>query len=418
MVILALIFFVVIIDGTNIFFKFIFLLVEIQDDVVVLFLLFEVDSLNILYLLPEFSQLLDFRSELLLSILYFLFDLSYSFGDLLQGLVLQVIEHLFLVGDALDLVFDGCVSGNTLLFLQALHEVTQVFRPTLKDLLGPVEDGHLRLDFGENFLHLLVLGVLSPQVGGILPEVIPLHILSTLGPGVFALFIGHGLFEGLLFQLQLFYLILLPLLFLSKHRSLGLEDAKFVVLRCVDLELIIEDHALLLHSLDIVCESLELTLGSHWLLQKKLGSLEPIPFVIELTTKDLVLDLPVFTSLGPQIVKHLVWGKVLRGDFLDVHESLSNLENILLMILDHPSKFPFLFIEFGVVFLLLSQLGSGLEKSLEVLLVALALKQVDFCEQLLLLLLKLIDLLLELARVHTLVPHMINILMGRLELSL
>lgn len=88
------------------------------------------------------------------------------------------------------------------------------------------------------------------------------------------------------------------------------------------------------------------------------------------------------------------------------------------MILDHPSKFPFLFVEFGVVFLLLSQLGSGLKKSLEVLLVALALKQVDFCEQLVLLLLKLIDLLLQLARVHTLVPHMINILMGRLELSL
>lgn len=201
MVILALVFFVVVIDATNILFKFLFLLVKIQDNIVVLLLLFEVNSLNLLNLLSEFSQLLDFGGELLLSILYFLFDLSYSFGDLLQGLILKVIEDLFLVGHALDLVFDCCVPGDTLLFLQVLHEVTEVFGPTLKDLLCPIEDSHLRLDFGEDFLHLLILGVLSPQVGGILAEVIALHILSTLGSGIFALFVSHGLFEGLLFYL-------------------------------------------------------------------------------------------------------------------------------------------------------------------------------------------------------------------------
>lgn len=50
------------------------------------------------------------------------------------------------------------------------------------------------------------------------------------------------------------------------------------------------------------------------------------------------------------------------------------------MILDHAGKLSLLLIEFGIIFLLLSQLGGGLKKSLEILLVALALKQVDFCQ--------------------------------------
>lgn len=55
---------------------------------------------------------------------------------------------------------------------------------------------------------------------------------------------------------------------------------------------------------------------------------------------------------------------------------------------------------------------------MEVLLVALVFKQVDLSQKLLLLLLQLIDLFLELGWVHAFNSHLVNVLMGSLELSL
>jgi len=55
---------------------------------------------------------------------------------------------------------------------------------------------------------------------------------------------------------------------------------------------------------------------------------------------------------------------------------------------------------------------------LEILLVAFVLEQVDLGQELLLLLLKLVDLFLEFSWIHTFNSHLVNILMGSLELSL
>jgi hypothetical protein len=55
---------------------------------------------------------------------------------------------------------------------------------------------------------------------------------------------------------------------------------------------------------------------------------------------------------------------------------------------------------------------------LEILLVAFVLEQVDLCQQLFLLLLKLVDLFLEFSWIHAFNSHLVNILMCGLELSL
>jgi len=74
-----------------------FLLVQVHHDVVILLFLFGVNSLDLLALLPELPQLLDLWSQMSLDIFQFLFDLSYSFGDLLQSLIFLVIKNFFLI---------------------------------------------------------------------------------------------------------------------------------------------------------------------------------------------------------------------------------------------------------------------------------------------------------------------------------
>jgi len=68
--------------------------------------------------------------------------------------------------------------------------------------------------------------------------------------------------------------------------------------------------------------------------------------------------------------------------------------------------------------LLLSEFGSGLKQSLEILLVRLGLEEIDFSQQLLLFLLKLSDFFLEITGVHRLSSKGLDIHMCGLELSL
>jgi len=98
--------------------------------------------------------------------------------------------------------------------------------------------------------------------------------------------------------------------------------------------------------------------------------------------------------------------------------SLLNSENLLLIELDHVGQFSFFFTKFGILFLLLSELWSGIQQGFEVLLVALNLECVDLGQKLLFFLIKLGNFLLELSWVHAFLSHLVNILMSSLEFSL
>lgn len=189
-------------------------------------------------------------------------------------------------------------------------------------------------------------------------------------------------------------------------------------MRCILLQLIVEETAVLLEALDIICKAFKLTLRRHWLLQQQLNTLQSLPLVIELAAQDLIVQLSIFPGVASQIIQHFVRAQVLRRDLLRIVKSLLDGEDLLLVEVNHLRQLSLLLREFGILLLLLSQFACCLEKSLEVLLVALVLKEVDLGEQLVLLLFELRDLLLQLRRVHALLTHLVHVLMGRLELRL
>lgn len=162
------------------------------------------------------------------------------------------------------------------------------------------------------------MGIFTSEVGGILSEIVSLHVLSTFGSGIFALLVSHALLKSLLFHFKLLDLSLLLVLLLCQHGCLGLEDTEFVIGWSIDLKLIVEEHALLLEPLDIVCEPLELILRGHWLLEKQLHSLQPLPLVVEFSSQIFILEISVFPSVSSQIVEQFVWGEMLIGDLFDV----------------------------------------------------------------------------------------------------
>jgi len=207
---------------------------------------------------------------------------------------------------------------------------------------------------------LLVLGVLAPEVGSILTEVITLHVLSSLGLRILLFLVGHKLLECLLLQLQLLDLVLLLLLLLGQHGCLRFEDSKFVVGWCVLLELVIEAHAVLLEPLHVVCETFQLVLRGHWLLKQELDTLETFALVVELTPEDLVVQFPVLTCLLTEVFEHLVWAKVLVADLADVNDALLYSENLLLVELDHVGQLVLFLVQLRVLLLLLAQLGGRL----------------------------------------------------------
>lgn len=258
-------------------------------------------------------------------------------------------------------------------------------------MLGSIEHCDFRLDFSEHLLHLLVLVVLASEVGGVLSEVVSLHVLASFRSGVFLFFLSHLFLKGLLLSLKLLDLSLLHLLLLGELGSLRFKETKSIVVWSVLLQFLLEGHAVSLESLDIAGQSLEFTLGGDWLLQKKLNSLESFSLVIEFSAKDVRVELSVFPGVVSQVLQHLVWAQVLVVDFLGVHQSLLHGEDLLLVELNHVGEFPLLLVQLSILLLFLSEFGSGLEECLEVLLVALVLEQVDFGEELLLLLLQLGD---------------------------
>ena len=170
--------------------------------------------------MSEASQFLDLRGKLLLLVLDLIFDLDDDLGDLLQGLLLLVVQDLVGLSHPLKLVLHISVTADTFLLFEVAHELIEVLSAALQDLLGPSEDGDLSLDLAQHLLHLLVLGILSTEVGSVLLEVITLHVLATTGAGILSLFVIHELLESELFGLQLLLLVSLRLLLLGHCCSL------------------------------------------------------------------------------------------------------------------------------------------------------------------------------------------------------
>ena len=97
-------------------------------------------------------------------------------------------------------------------------------------------------------------------------------------------------------------------------------------------------------------------MGSLRLLEDQLDSLESLLLILELSANDIVVDLSVLAGLVAEVVQHLLWGEIIPVDLLDVHESLSHREQLMLTHLDHLTQLPLLLIESCIVLLLLPQL--------------------------------------------------------------
>ena len=153
-------------------------------------------------------------------------------------------------------------------------------------------------------------------------------------------------------------------------------------------------------------------------MENHLYSLESLLFVGQLSSNNVIVDLSVLTSFVPKVVEHLFWSHIVSVNFLNVHETLSYLEKLMLAHLNHLTQFPLFLVQSCIVFLLLPELGCCLKEGLEVSSVASVFEQVYLGQELLLLLFKLSDLLLEFCRIHALVAKSFSVLMDGLELSL
>ena len=90
----------------------------------------------------------------------------------------------------------------------------------------------------------------------------------------------------------------------------------------------------------------------------------------------------------------------------------------MLVHFDGLSELAFFFVETGILLLFFAQLAGGFEKGLEVILVAFVFEKVDFCEELLFLLLELCNLFLELVGVHGVRAETFDVLVDGAELGL
>lgn len=154
----------------------------------------------LLELLSNVTQLANLGSQCCLLFIDFLHDLLHDGSHFLHRLALLVVQLLLQLGNALDLVLNVRVPGNSLLLLKACKQLVHSFGTRLEDLLGAVKDCDFTLDFVENLLHGLELVVLCAQVGSVLPEVVALHVLAALIFGVRFFLIVHSFFKRHLFH--------------------------------------------------------------------------------------------------------------------------------------------------------------------------------------------------------------------------
>ena len=197
---------------------------HLLNNSIIVLLLALIFVFNLRHLLTNSTQLLDTGRQF--SFLFFdlLLDLLNKAGEFLQGLALIVIHLLFQLRHALNLVLDGGVSIDSLLFLELSKEFIDVTSSAFKDLLGAFEHLDFRLELLERLLTLLVLCVLFFQVGSILTEIVTFQIFGALSCLICLLSFGKGFLEGDLFRLQTLDLLLLLLLLLLDALGLSAID--------------------------------------------------------------------------------------------------------------------------------------------------------------------------------------------------
>ena len=134
--------------------------------------------------------------------------------DLLKGLLLLVVEDLVSLRDALNLLVNVGIPRDTLLLLESLHELVEVFGAALEDLLCARKNSDFGFDLTYNLLHLLVGGILAAKICSVLFEIVALHVLATTSAGILGLLIIHQLFKRDLLSLDLPQLLVLSFLLL------------------------------------------------------------------------------------------------------------------------------------------------------------------------------------------------------------
>lgn len=243
--------------------------------------------------------------------------------------------------------------------------------------------------------HLLVLGVLFTEIGGILAEVVPLQVLRSLDLLVVIFLILEGSLKLNLLGFQSLDVRLLAFLLLGDALGLTPVDGELVFL-VLGLDLALKQLALLGDSLDIGSQTLQLSLGGLRLLQDHFEALKSLLLVLEFTANDFIVYLSVLAGLISQIVQHLLWTEILTSDLLSVHQALSHGKELVFTHFNVLGQLTLLLIESSILLLLFSELGGGLEESLEIVGVSPVLEEGDLGEQLFLFLLELGDFLLEL----------------------
>lgn len=208
------------------------------------------------------------------------------------------------------------------------------------------------------------------------------------------------LFKSQLIGLVLLELILFLVFLFADTVGLSLVDSQFVVGRGVLLKLLFELLAFALQAGSVGSKPFKLSLSGHRLLEEDLDLVESLLLVIELSADNIVADLAVGADFLFQVVQHLLGADVFARLLLDVHQALTGREELMFGHFEARCKFALLFTESGIVLLLFPQLGSSVEKLLEVSLVTLAFEKVDLRKELVFLLFELGDLFFELVWVH------------------
>lgn len=268
--------------GAHVFGDLLLLGLHLGDNGVIVLLLGVVFLLDLGHSLAEGPELFDAWRQLGLLLLDLLFDALDNGGQFLERLTLVVVKLLFQLGHALNLVLNGRVASDALLFLKLAKELVDVASTALQDLAGALEDLNLSLELFERLLALLVLLVLLSEVRRVLPKVVTLQILASLKLLVLILALRQGLLEGNFLGLQSLELLHLLLLFLLDGLGLATIDGKLVIAR-LRLDLALKHLALSLESVLVRGQPLQLSLSSLRLAEDHFDALVPLFFVVKLS---------------------------------------------------------------------------------------------------------------------------------------
>ena len=263
-------------------------------------------SFNLSEFSTQRSELLDLWGEAVLFFLALRVNLLHQCRQLLERLALHVVQLLFKLGHALNLVLNLGVASDSLRFLKILQESIPIASSLLENLLSTVQHSHLSLNLVKALLHILEVVVFDAQGGGVLLEVITFQVFATFKLLVAIFLVTHHFLKGDLFHLDLVLLFSLRVFFLADGIGLGFVNRELVIGWSVLSNFAVKVMGFSLEALHVTREPLKLTLGGLGLLKQHLNALKSLTFVIKFTANDIVANLAVLPCLVTQIVKHLL----------------------------------------------------------------------------------------------------------------